>query len=116
MSLSPGEIYWADVGNGELHRVIVVSREALNRGDYVVVVPVTSKRVKDRKGLPNSVYFRAGQHGFTKDCVAQAEAIAQIHKSYLDFETGTIGTLDSERVRELARAIGYVISAELDAV
>ena len=116
MSLTPGEVYWADLGDGERRPVIVVSREELNRGEYVVVVPLTSARLEARRNLPNSVPFQAGQYGFKKDCVAQAEAIASLHISYLDLETGAIGTLDSEDVRELTRAIGYVIAAELEPV
>ena len=72
----PGQIYYADIGADENHRVVVVSREQLNRGKYVVVVPVTSEGFAVRANLPNCVPFSAGQFGFDKNCVAQAEQIA----------------------------------------
>lgn len=54
-SLNPGEIYYADYGGDPDHRVIVVSREDLNRGSYVIVVPLTSIKVVTRLNLPGYV-------------------------------------------------------------
>lgn len=116
MPLHPGDIYWAYVDERERRPVIVVSREELNRGHYVTVVPVTSAKLETRWHLPNCVPLRAGDHGLEKDCVAKAESIASLHQSYLDLETGVIGTIDVESVRNLTRAIGYVISAECEPV
>ena len=39
MTLRPGEIYYADFGDDPDHRAVIVSREELNRGTYVVTVP-----------------------------------------------------------------------------
>ncbi len=122
MPLRPGEIYWAYLEESEpgqevrSHRVVVVSREEFNRGGYVVVVPITSSRLETRQHLPNCVSFRAGQFGFDKDCIAQAEAITIREQFDLDLDTGVIDTLDGESMRNVIRAIGYVISAECEPV
>lgn len=112
----PGEIYWAYVGDGERHRVIVVSREELNRGDYFVGVLLTSSRLETRWNLPNCVPFRAGRHGLSKDCVAQGESITFLNRSDIDWEAGPIGTLDDNDRRDVIRAIGHVISADCEPV
>ena len=112
----PGEIFWEYLRDDGPHPVVVVSREELNRGDYVVCVMFTSGKLETRRHLANCLPFRAGQYGLPKNCVAQSESITYIDKSYLDLETGPIGALDPEAMRDLTRAIGYVISADCEPV
>ena len=112
----PGEIYWASADESEPHPVVVVSREKLNRGHYVTGVEFTSKHLDRRWNLPNCVPFRAGQFGLTEDCVARAETIGDVFKSDLDLANGPIGTLDDQAMRDLVRAIGYVISSDCEPV
>ncbi len=109
----PGEVYWAFVGP-KRRPVMIVSREELNRGTYVVAVLVASAGLDVRWNLPNCTAFEAGQFGLEKDCVAQAETITQVERSELDLATGVIGTLDPAALRNLIRSIGYVISAECE--
>jgi mRNA-degrading endonuclease toxin of MazEF toxin-antitoxin module len=106
----------ADMNQTYPHPVVVVSREELNRGDYVVAVVFTSARFAVRSQLPNCVPFRAGEFGLTKDCVAQGETIANIPTDQLDLAGGPIGTLDDARMRDLVRAIGNVISSDCEPV
>ncbi len=112
----PGEIYWAYSREGGRHPVVVVSREELNRGDYVIAVMVTSTKLETRWNLPNCVPFRAGQFGLPKNCVAQGETITYVPRCDLELETGPVGSLDPETTRDLIRAIGYVISADCEPV
>ena len=116
MAPRPGEIYWAYVGNGGRHPVIVVSREELNRGDHFIGVLLTSSRLETRRNLPNCVSFLAGQHGLSRDCVAQAESITFLNRSDIDWEAGPVGTLDDNGRRDVIRAIGHVISADCEPV
>lgn len=74
MGPKPGEIYWALVEGPSPRPVVVASREQLNSGSYVIVVPFTSARLGERWGLPNCVPVRAGQFGLEKKCVAQVDA------------------------------------------
>ena len=97
----------------EAHPVVIVSREDLNRGRWVVAVLVTSARYETRSRLPNCVGFQAGEFGLAKDCVAQAESIFSIRRE----ELGTqIGSLDDERMRELIKAIGSVIASDCEPI
>ncbi len=112
----PGEIYYADAGNELRRRVIVVSRKELNAGHYVVVVPVTSTKFEERSKQPNCVAFSAGTFGFTKDCVAQGEQILALDTSAIDFKSGPINQLNDEAMREVIRAIGYVIDADYELI
>ena len=112
--IRPGEIYTADFDVAGPHRVIVISREDLNRGRYVLSVVCTSARFASRSNLPNCVPFRAGQFGFTVDRVAQCENIVSIEKMQLDLAAGPVGVLDEVTMRDLIRAIGHVIESDCE--
>ena len=114
MPIQPGEIYFADMGGDDRHRIIIVSREALNRGKYVVAVPCTSTRFDERRTLPECVPFLAGQFGMTKDCVARADQITYIEVEDIDLESGVIANLSDEKMREVILAIGHVLDANCE--
>ncbi|NOT55422.1 MAG: type II toxin-antitoxin system PemK/MazF family toxin [Deltaproteobacteria bacterium] len=95
--IQPGEIYMADFGLAGPHPVIVVSREELNRGRYALVVVCTSARFAVRRKLSN--------------CVAQCENILSLDQSQIDLVVGPIGRLDEESLRQVIKAIGYVIKS-----
>jgi len=110
----PGEIYLADIPPGQQHPVVVVSREELNRGDYVVAALVTSQRFAVRSKLANCVPLLCGQFGMTQDCVIQAEMAGPIHKDLLDLAAGRVGQLDDLTLRDVIRAIGYVLDSDCE--
>jgi mRNA-degrading endonuclease toxin of MazEF toxin-antitoxin module len=114
--IRPGEIYVADFAEAGPHPVVVVSREALNRGRYVLAVVCTSARFALRSTLPSCVPFRAGEFGFTADCVAQCENVLSLETAQLDLTTGPIGTLDAVALRSIIKAIGYVIESDCEPV
>ena len=102
----------ADLGEATPHPVIVVSREELNRGDRVVAVLCTSQKFAIRSTLAHCVPFRAGQFGFTKDCVGQCENIFLVDKDSLD--PNPIGMLDDMTLRDVVKAIGHVIDSDCE--
>lgn len=110
----PGEIYMADFGAAGPHPVIIVSREDLNRGRYALVVVCTSARFAVRSSLPNCVAFRAGEFGFTADCAAQCENMLSIDKNQVDMAAGPLGKLDDISLRDVIKAIGYVIESDCE--
>jgi mRNA-degrading endonuclease toxin of MazEF toxin-antitoxin module len=110
--IQPGEVYMADFGPAGPHPVIVVSREELNRGHYALVVACTSARFAVRSKLSNCVPFRAGEFGFTLDCVAQYENILSIDQAQIDLAVGPLGILDDTALQNVIKAIGYVIKSD----
>src|SRR5262245_54114777 len=110
--IEPREIYMAEFGPAGPHPVIVVSREELNRGHYVLAVICTSARFATRRKLANCVPFQAGEFGFTVECVAQCENLLSIEKAQLDLAAGTIGKLDEAALQKVVKAIGYVIKSD----
>jgi mRNA-degrading endonuclease toxin of MazEF toxin-antitoxin module len=104
----------ADLDQTYPHPVVVVSREDLNRGDYVVAAVITSAKFAVRSTLANCVPLRAGQFGLTKDCVVHAEPISPVPIDQLDVSGGPIGQLDEATLREVIRAIGYVMDADCE--
>jgi mRNA-degrading endonuclease toxin of MazEF toxin-antitoxin module len=113
MPLLPGEIYFADA-NGGRRPVVIMSREELNHGKYVVAVPLTSTHFEIRSQMRHCVPFRSGEFGLPKDCVAQGEAITFIEIADLDLDAGLLGKVNDEKMRDLIRAIGFVISSECE--
>ena len=110
--MNPGEVYMADLGEATPHPVIIISREELNRGDRAVAVLCTSQKFAVRSTLLHCVPFQAGQFGFTKDCVAQCENIFLVAKDSLDINP--IGVLSDADLRDVIKAIGYVIEADCE--
>lgn len=103
-----GEIYLL---KGYNRPVVVVSREELNRGKYILGIPTTSAQFESRRLRPSCVAFRRGEFGFTADCVAQAELLSAIPTSQVDSWRGPIGKLDSAALRNLVRAVGHVLES-----
>jgi mRNA-degrading endonuclease toxin of MazEF toxin-antitoxin module len=109
--IQPGEIYLADFEEMEPHPVVVVSREELNRGNWVAAVLITSKRFEQRSKQPHCVPFRAGEFGLSVDCVAQGESLFSIRRE----ELGThLGTLDHHRWRDLVKALGNIMGSDCE--
>jgi mRNA-degrading endonuclease toxin of MazEF toxin-antitoxin module len=104
----------ADFDQAGPHPVVIVSRENLNRGRYALVVVCTSARFSVRSVLPNCVPFRAGQFGFTADCVAQCDNMLSIEKVQLDLSAGPFGLLDDMAMRNVLKAIGHVIESDCE--
>jgi mRNA-degrading endonuclease toxin of MazEF toxin-antitoxin module len=114
--IRPGDVYLADFPAAGRHPVVAISREELRRGSDALVVVCTSARFAVRSTLPNCVPFRAGEFGFTADCVAQCENILSIDKAQLDLTNGPVGTLDAAAMRDVIKAIGYVMDSDCEPV
>ena len=74
----------------------------------------TSARFGVRSQLPNCVPFRAGDFGFSVDCVAQCENLLSIDLAQIDRAEGPLGILDAATMREVIKAIGYVMDADCE--
>ena len=109
--IRPGEIYLADFEEMEPHPVVVISREELNRGNWVAAVLVTSKRFEERSKQLNCVSFRAGEFGLSMDCVAQSESLFSIRREDLG---ARLGTLDHQRWRDLVKTLGNMMGSDCE--
>lgn len=110
--MTRGEIYFADLNEAGIRPIAIVSRDLLNRGRYLPVVPFITTHFERRRRLPNCVAFHAGQFGLDKDCVAQCEVMLTIEQSQL--LAAPIGQLDGEAMRDIVRAIGFVIVGDCE--
>jgi mRNA-degrading endonuclease toxin of MazEF toxin-antitoxin module len=109
-----GELYWANLPEAPRHPVVILARESLNRGCEVLAPMLTSSRFEERRQLPASVPILAGTCGLAKNCVVPAQAVFAIRLSNLDLADGPNGRLDSERMRDVIRAIGHVLDADCE--
>jgi len=114
MTPRAGDVFWAF--SDKRRPVVVVSREELNRGSYVVVVPLTTSNLETRNRLANCVAISGAEYGL-RDCVAQAGMVTVLMRSdLLHVADGPIARLKSRTIRDLIRAVGYVMAAECEPV
>jgi mRNA-degrading endonuclease toxin of MazEF toxin-antitoxin module len=112
--IQPGEIYLADLPPGQQHRVVVVSREDLNRGKYVIAALITSQKFAARSVLANCVPLKTGRFGLTQDSVVQGESAGPIRIARLDVVAGPLAKLDDLTLRDVIKAIGYVLDSDCE--
>ena len=111
MALRAGEVYWAFAD--KRRPVVIISREELNRGEYVVVVPLTTAQLEVRRRLPNCALIDTAPG--LKKCVAQGEMVSSLLRSDLiGAEEGPVVILDGEIMREIVRAVGYMMLADCE--
>ena len=106
-----GEIFLADFEELEPHPVVIVSREELNRGSWVVVALITSRRFEERSTLPNCLPLRSGEFGLKRDCVIQCESLFSLRREMLGEH---LGRLDGARQRELVKALGNMLDSDCE--
>ena len=58
-----GDVYLMPFGEGKARPVVIVSRDSLNGGDYVVIVPLTTQKLDQRKNLPSCAFIPGGTAG-----------------------------------------------------
>jgi mRNA-degrading endonuclease toxin of MazEF toxin-antitoxin module len=112
--IQPGEIYMADIPAGQRHPIVVVSRESLNRGKYVIAALVTSQKFAVRSNLASCVPLNKGQFGLSQNSVVQGESTGPIRIARLDITTGPVAKLDDITFREVIKAIGYVLDSDCE--
>lgn len=109
MTPLPGEVHLADLFEGGLRPVILVTREQLNRGTLYLGVPVTSSRVPERRRYANYVYLPAGTGGLKVDSVAVAHMIQPVRAEALRERWGTLPEPALQRVLlAVAWSVGLV--------
>ena len=83
-----GEIWWASFYEDWERPSIVVSRNELNRGRLVSVVPCTSSRVQERAPYPNHVLIPSSTGELTRDTIAQTHLLQPIEVSHFELGSG----------------------------
>jgi mRNA-degrading endonuclease toxin of MazEF toxin-antitoxin module len=109
MNPQRGEIYLVPFGQGKPRPVVIVSRDTLNGGDYLIVIPFTTQKLDERKGRQSCVFFNSGEGGLSQDCVAKADEIQRIFKTEIDWKTGRIGRFTPQQMDKIVRAVRFVI-------
>ena len=89
--------------------IVIVSVDALNRGNSVTAIPFYSQQIEDRRNRPYCVFYHRGQGGLEKDCIAKADEISLIEKLEIDFAKGPVGRFNHSEMALLEDAIRYVL-------
>ncbi len=110
MTPLPGEVHLADLFEGGLRPVVIVSREQLNRGTLYLGVPVTSARVEERRRYGNYVFLQAGAGGLRVDSVAVAHLIQPVRTDLLRERWGSLPETSMQRILlAIAWSVGLVL-------
>lgn len=98
---------------GKQRPVLVVSRNELHGGVYLLAIPFYGSQVNQKSKHPTAVQFSDGEFGLDKDCVTKGDQITQFRMGDLTISDGPIGTLDSERMAQVDRSIAYALNLSL---
>lgn len=94
---------------GKKRPVLIVSRNELNGGIYVLAAPFYSEQIEKRRQLRQCVLFQSGEYGLDKTCVLKADEVSLFKISELRIAEGAIGELDEPRLRLVATALAYAL-------
>jgi len=112
MVVRQGDIYWVDLGTpvgsapGYLHPYVVVQNNEFNNSgiNTIVVCALTSNL--NRASAPGNVLLAKGEGNLPKKSVVNVSQIYTVNRSQLN---ANIGTLSSERVRQILDGVSLVL-------
>ncbi len=99
MTRLAGEVCLADIFEGGVRPVVIVSREQLNRGSLFLCVPVTSSRIAERRKYANYVFLPAGSGGLREDSVAVAHLVQPVRAGMLRENWGQLPDAALQRIQ-----------------
>ncbi len=112
MVIRQGDIYWLNFGvprgsaPGYRHPHVVVQNNLLNRsGIHTAIVCAMTSNLR-RADSPGNVLLNQGEANLPEPTVANVTQIMTVDKSDL---VGKIGTISSQRVREILEGIQLVL-------
>lgn len=94
-----GELWWADLGDGDARPVVVVSRDAAILGRRRVIVAPCSTTVRR---LPSEVLLEPGDEPVDRLCVAQLDSVTDLSVQVL---TRRLGRLSDAAMRQVCGAL-----------
>lgn len=99
-----GDVWRVTFQEGGERPAVVVSRNEMNRGWLLLVVPCTSSSVDVRRELPNHAFLPKGAGGVSEDCVAQSHLVQPIPRDAL---VGRLGRLKPGVLAEVLGAVAW---------
>jgi mRNA-degrading endonuclease toxin of MazEF toxin-antitoxin module len=115
------DLYWIPLEieeDGDKERpIVIVSRDELNRGDRVLVVPFYSQQLEKRAKQKWCALFKAGESGLKKDCVAKGDEIQLIDPMEILWARGKLGRFNAEQMARVILAVRHAMrdpTAETD--
>ena len=112
MVINQGDIYWVDLDEpsgsepGYKHPHVVIQNNLFNRSQIRTVIVLALSSNLKRADAPGNVLLDKGEANLPKQSVVNVSQVFTVDKSQLD---EYIGTLSSERVREILNGIKLVI-------
>jgi len=109
--LAQGDVFWADIepvgsSPGYARPFLVIQNNAFNRSRISTVVTCALTTNLRRAGDPGNVLLYPGEANLPEQSIVNVSQIATVDQRKL---RARIGTLSSERVREVLRGIDLIL-------
>jgi mRNA interferase MazF len=108
MVINQGDVFWVDLGTpagsapGYRHPHVVVQNNLFNRSRINTVVVCSLTTNLKRAESPGNVLLKTGEANLPKQCIVNITQIITVDRTDL---VEKIGTLSSQRVREILKGI-----------
>lgn len=106
MKIAQGDVWQINFAEGFERPGVVVTRNELNAGRLILIVPCTSSRVHERARHRNNVPIESGMAGLTSTSVAQVHLIQPVDRDWFLRKRGTIG---DEKLSEILQALAWAV-------
>jgi len=112
MVINQGDVYWVDLGEptgsepGYRHPHVVIQNNLFNRSQIRTVVVCALTSNLKRASAPGNVLLERGEANLPRPSVVNVSQVFTVDKAHLD---EYIGTLSSQRVREILNGIRLVM-------
>lgn len=106
MTIAQGDVWQIRFAEGFDRPGVVVTRNELNAGRLILVVPCTSSRVEERSRHRNHVVLESGVAGLTARSVAQVHLVQPVDRAWF---LQRRGPLDHEKLGAILQALAWAI-------
>jgi mRNA-degrading endonuclease toxin of MazEF toxin-antitoxin module len=106
MELAQGNVWNIAFEEGFDRPGIVISRNELNKGRLILVVPCTSSQVEKKARYRNHVLLEAGAGGLIYPSVAQVHLIQPVDRQYF---LQKLGHLRDEQLSAVLQALAWAV-------
>lgn len=104
--IAQGSVWRADFEAGGIRPAIVASRNELNNGQFILVIPCFTSETRKKAAFPNNLLLNAGDGGLPQESVAMTHLIGPIEADRLLLE---YGKLDDESLTNVLHALAWTV-------
>jgi len=106
VKIAQGDVWQINFAEGYERPGVVVTRNELNFGQLVLVVPCTSRQIEERAKHRNNVILQPGTGGLDARSAAQVHLIQPVAREWFLWKRGR---LTDEKLGEVLQALAWAV-------